>query len=55
MSDQLKDAELDWHKLDTRYEDAGLILFEKRIDTMRNPRNKKTFDRIILELSLIHI
>ena len=49
MSDQLKDAELDWHKLDTRYEDAGLILFEKRIDTMRNPRNNKTFDRIILE------
>ena len=49
MSDQLKDAELDWQKLDTRYEDAGLILFEKRIDTMRNPRNNKTFDRIILE------
>ena len=49
MSDQLKDAELDWNKLDTRYEDAGLILFEKRIDTMRNPRNNKTFDRIILE------
>lgn len=49
MSDQLKNAELDWHKLDTRYEDAGLMLFEKRIDTMRNPRNNKTFDRIILE------
>ena len=49
MSDQLKNAELDWHKLDTRYEDAGLMLFEKRIDTMRNPRNDKTFDRIILE------
>jgi|TARA_B100000768_G_scaffold56458_1_gene54900 8-oxo-dGTP pyrophosphatase MutT (NUDIX family) len=49
MSDQLKNAELDWHKLDTRYEDAGLMLFEKRVDTMRNPRNNKTFDRIILE------
>ena len=49
MSDQSKDAELDWHKLDTRYEDAGLMLFEKRIDTMRNPRNNKTFERIILE------
>ena len=49
MSDQSKDAELDWQKLDTRYEDAGLILFEKRIDTMRNPRNDKTFERIILE------
>ncbi len=49
MSDQSKGAELDWHKLDTRYEDAGLMLFEKRIDTMRNPRNNKTFERIILE------
>lgn len=49
MSDQSKDAELDWHKLDTRYEDAGLMLFEKRVDTMRNPRNNKAFERIILE------
>ena len=49
MSDQAKDAELDWDKLDTRYEDAGLMLFEKRIDTMRNPRNSKIFERIILE------
>ncbi len=49
MSDQLKDPELDWHKLGTRYEDAGLMLFEKRVDTMRNPRNNKTFDRIVLE------
>jgi|TARA_B110000444_G_scaffold175744_1_gene164407 ADP-ribose pyrophosphatase len=49
MSDQPKDAELDWDKLDTRYEDAGLMLFEKRIDTMRNPRNSKIFERIILE------
>ena len=49
MSRPPKDTELDWHKLDSRYEDAGLMLFEKRVDTMRNPRNNKTFDRIILE------
>jgi len=41
---------LDWEYLDTRYDkDAGLILFEKRIDRMRNPRNKLTFDRLVLE------
>jgi len=49
MSRPPKDTELDWHKLDSRYEDAGLMLFEKRVDTMRNPSNNKTFDRIILE------
>ena len=27
----------------------GLILFKKRIDKMRNPRNNRVFDRLILE------
>ena len=25
------------------------MLFEKRIDTLRNPRNGQTFDRLVLE------
>ncbi|MEM7001400.1 MAG: NUDIX hydrolase [Pseudomonadota bacterium] len=42
--------ELDWQHLDSRYDDeAGLMLFEKRVDTLRNPRNDMTFDRIVLE------
>ncbi len=46
----MTDDELDWHKLDSRYDaDAGLILFEKRIDRMRNPRNGQEFDRLVLE------
>lgn len=49
MSHKPKHSELDWDKLDSRYEEAGLMLFEKRVDTLRNPRNNKTFDRIILE------
>ena len=52
MSDEdgnpVKD-ELTWRHLSSRYEDGGLMLFEKRIDTQRNPRNGKIFDRIVLE------
>ncbi len=45
-----KGSELDWELLDTVYEpDAGLILFEKRIDHMRNPRNQQVFERLVLE------
>ena len=40
---------LDWDLLDSRYEDAGLIPFEKRIDRLRNPRNDKVFERLVLE------
>lgn len=40
---------LDWDLLDSRYEDAGLILFEKRIDRLRNPRNGKVIERLVLE------
>ena len=44
------DDELDWAHLGSTYdEDAGLILFEKRMDRMRNPRNGQTFDRLVLE------
>ncbi len=44
------DDELDWEKLSSRYDpDAGLILFDKRIDRMRNPRNDQEFDRLVLE------
>lgn len=43
-------TDLDWELLDTVYEpDAGLILFEKRIDYMRNPRNDQVFERLVLE------
>ena len=44
-----KSQELDWQVLGSRYEDAGLMLFEKRIDRLRNPRNGKVFDRLVLE------
>ena len=37
-----------WEKLSSRYEEAGLMLFEKRIDSLRNPRNNKIFDRLVL-------
>ena len=41
---------LEWELLGQTYEDdAGLMLFEKRIDRLRNPRNNKTFDRLVLE------
>lgn len=42
-------SSLVWELLGSRYEDAGLILFDKRIDSLRNPRNQKEFDRLILE------
>jgi 8-oxo-dGTP pyrophosphatase MutT (NUDIX family) len=45
----MADQELDWDLLESRYEDAGLILFEKRIDRLRNPRNGKGFERLVLE------
>ena len=49
MSEELKADELDWQHLGSRYEDAGLMLFEKRIDKLRNPRNDKVFERLVLE------
>lgn len=43
-------AHLDWEHLDSHYDtDAGLILFKKRIDRLRNPRNGREFDRLVLE------
>lgn len=43
-------TELDWEHLDSSYDtQAGLILFEKRIDRLRNPRNNKVFNRLVLE------
>jgi 8-oxo-dGTP pyrophosphatase MutT (NUDIX family) len=45
-----KSEDLDWEHLDSHYDsNAGLILFEKRMDRMRNPRNGKEFDRLVLE------
>ena len=44
-----KSQELDWQVLGSRYEDGGLMLFEKRIDRLRNPRNGKVFERLVLE------
>ena len=49
MSEQSKPSELDWQHIESRYEDAGLMLFEKRIDKLRNPRNDKVFERLVLE------
>ena len=43
------DDELDWDLLESRHEDAGLILFQKRIDRLRNPRNDKILERLVLE------
>ncbi len=43
-------SELDWEHLDSSYDtQAGLILFEKRIDRLRNPRNNQVFERLVLE------
>lgn len=45
-----KDGELDWEHLGSTYdENAGLILFEKRMDRLKNPRNDQEFDRLVLE------
>ena len=49
MREQSKPSELDWQHIESRYEDAGLMLFEKRIDKLRNPRNDKVFERLVLE------
>ncbi len=41
---------LDWEHLDSRFDkEAGLILFQKRIDRLRNPRNDQVFERLVLE------
>ena len=41
---------LDWERVDQRYDEhAGLMLFEKRLDRMKNPRNGKVMDRLVLE------
>ncbi len=49
-SDSDKKSVLDWEHIDTRYDaQAGLILFEKRIDKLRNPRNDQVFERLVLE------
>ena len=45
----MNDDDLTWQHISSRYEEAGLMLFEKRIDTLRNPRNGQTFDRLVLE------
>ena len=49
MSESFESHELDWQRLGSRYEDAGLMLFKKRIDKLRNPRNEKVFERLVLE------
>ena len=52
MSDEYDRAgtALDWEPLHSRYDDtAGLMLFRKRIDRLRNPRNERVFDRLVLE------
>lgn len=52
MSDGKKTgiSTLDWKHLDSRVdEEAGLILFQKRIDRLRNPRNQQVFERLVLE------
>jgi 8-oxo-dGTP pyrophosphatase MutT (NUDIX family) len=35
--------------LESRYEEAGLMLFDKRMDRLRNPRNNREFERLVLE------
>lgn len=45
-----KQDSLDWELLDSTYDtQAGLILFDKRIDRLRNPRNDQIFERLVLE------
>ena len=48
-SDVNQSSSLTWELLGSRYEEAGLMLFDKRIDTLKNPRNQKRFDRLVLE------
>jgi ADP-ribose pyrophosphatase len=41
---------LEWEHLDSRYEPHNnLMLFTKRIDRLRNPRNAQVFERLVLE------
>ena len=43
-------SELDWELIESSYDRAAnLILFDKRLDRLRNPRNGQAFDRIVLE------
>ena len=43
-------SELDWELLSSEYDsEAHLILFEKRLDKLRNPRNGMEFERLVLE------
>jgi len=45
-------SDTDWHKLGTRYvaeQGNDLILFRTRYDSMRNPRNQKVMQRLVLE------
>lgn len=50
MDKQSSNPGLDWELLDSTHDaDAGLILFDKRIDRLRNPRNDKVFERLVLE------
>ena len=48
--DKQDDPTLEWEHISSSYDDdAGLMLFKKRIDQLRNPRNGKIFDRLVLE------
>ena len=50
MADEPVEKSLDWEHLDSRYDEgANLMLFEKRIDHLRNPRNDQVFERLVLE------
>ncbi len=53
MSDRHKPTThptLDWEHLDSAVDDtAGLMVFRKRIDRLRNPRNDQVFERLVLE------
>lgn len=41
---------LDWEHLDSAVDDtAGLMVFRKRVDRLRNPRNDQVFERLVLE------
>jgi ADP-ribose pyrophosphatase len=41
---------LDWEHIESNYDaKANLMLFEKRIDRLRNPRNNEVFERLVLE------
>jgi ADP-ribose pyrophosphatase len=49
-NDKFASTALDWEHIDSSYDaGAGLILFTKRIDRLRNPRNDQVFERLVLE------